>query len=167
MCGACAGDGKRNHNQLFSCEPCTAPTEAEYIAELEAKVAELTKENTAAEDQLAAFSQKIDTLSAPLGTCGCSYDHPAHVRMVHSPQLVAANTHIAELEKDKSRLDWLDSQNYNGCTEIYLGGPWRYYSETNQTIGRWKIEGRPSERFVTVREAIDAAMNQTAQEQKK
>lgn len=139
---------------LSEYRPCTAPTESAYIAELEAKVAELTKENEAAEDQLAAFSQKIDMLSAPLSTCGCSYDHPAHVCMVHSPQLTAANTRIAELERDKALVDWIEREKVNIIYDI---------RSSTYKVAFHVAQGEFVSDCGSLRGAVYSAMNQTAQ----
>lgn len=91
---------------------------------------------------------------------GCSEDHEnAHKEKVATLQR-EIEAERAKATDDTARLDWWESQKFNGAIEIYLGGPWSYLPGTNQTIGHWKIEGQPGKRYDSLREAIDAARNQ-------
>jgi hypothetical protein len=67
-----------------------------------ARVVELTNERDEAYETADAHEKKWQSFcKAPItdgGTCGCSYDHPDHVCMYHSPQVATLEARVAELE---------------------------------------------------------------------
>ena len=65
---------------------------------------------------------------------------------------------LVEAREDTARMDWRETQNKNASLQLYLGGPWRYFSQDNPAQGYWKFEDRPDlGKHETLREAIDAA----------
>jgi hypothetical protein len=128
-------------------ELCTAPTIAEFAESESARADEMT----------AYAARQTDTaLSA-----GERWTEEAG-------RADALREKCEALEADRKRLDWLETQNLNGKLYLYLGGPWLYNAETRETRGRWRFENRIDLGVHdTAREAIDAAMQAEATEEKR
>lgn len=75
----------------------------------------------------------------------------------HPQTHITASDHI-----DTLRLDWLDRLD-NGTLQsmLYLGGPWRWFSDAAPAVGYWKFEDHQKlGKFESVRAAIDTAIAQ-------
>jgi hypothetical protein len=60
---------------------------------------------------------------------------------------------------DSEMLDWLELQKDNGNLSLYVGGPWRWFSDEIPARGYWKFEDHPElGRHETAREAIATGM---------
>jgi hypothetical protein len=89
-----------------------------------AKIERLERECKQAEASDEAAHQKFEVLldtknwSHSRETCGCSYDNPDDVCMVHSPQLVKAKKKIEQLERWK--MGALDLMQHQGARVVDL-----------------------------------------------
>ena len=86
----------------------TIPGLESTVAELREQLAEKDKEILLLEESLAAQEKKYEDCPHPKGEeywpCGCSYDKPSHVCMVHAPQLKKAVAEIDELREQNRKL---------------------------------------------------------------
>lgn len=116
ICERCGKDIRIDALNRCACPPLptftprkamTDPAQSEVIA-LRAKVVKLEAEHESLELALAAQEKKYEDCPHPKGEqywpCGCSYDRPSDVCMVHAPQLKAATQENAELRAQVERL---------------------------------------------------------------